>query len=186
MFDTRRDRVADGFVAAQHATRAGLRYTALILVAVCLVVWICNRPWTKPFQPTAPLDRVAEVIVRAGLQPVGYFHEPATWLLGTEVSMKDCSQPVALLPAMIGDMELAPDELSYRDGDYQIAYAFDGSLYPESWISYRLEVIATWRRLTALFSRSESERLHYYTKIWTPIGCHGLTSDDVARLRDAD
>ena len=153
---------------------------------MCLVVWICNRSLTKPFQPTAPLDRIAEVIVRAGLQPVGYFHEPATGLVGIEVSMKDCSQPVALLPAMIGDMELAPDELSYRDGDYQVAYAFDGSLYPEKWISYRLEVISTWRRLAALVSRSNSERLQYYMKIWTPFGCPGLTSEEVGRLRDAD
>jgi hypothetical protein len=186
MSDISGHRAPDSFVEAPRWTRAGLRYAVLILIAACVVVWICSRPWTKSLQATVSSDRILEVIARAGLQPTGYFHEPATGLVGVEISAKECPQPVALLPAMVGDIELAPDELSYRDGDYQVAYAFNGNLYPPRWISYRLEVIATWRRLISLASGSDPERLRYYMKIWTPSGCQGLTSQELARLRDVD
>lgn len=133
-----------------------------------------------------PSDRILEVVSRAGLQPIGYFREPATGLLGVEISRGDCLKPVALLPARIGAIELAPDKLNYRDGDYQVAYVFDGDLYPQKWISLRLEFLSTWRRLTSLATRANPKRFYAYMKIWTPSGCQGLSSQEVMRLPGPD
>jgi hypothetical protein len=87
---------------------------------------------------------------------------------------------------MAAQAEMAPDELSYRDGDYDIAYAFDGNLYSPKWISYRLGIMSVWRRATSLALGSDPDSLRYYMKIWTPRGCQGLTQEEVERLRQAD
>jgi hypothetical protein len=155
------------------------------LIAVSAAVWMLNRPWGGSAEAFESSDRVRGFIVRAGLQPAGRFQEPITGLEGVEIARRDCSQPAAILPVMIKDTELGPSELSYRPGDYDVAYAFDGDLYSPSWISYRLEVVAMWHRLTSLVSGSDPDRLRYYMKIWTPRGCQGLTPQEAERLRDA-
>ncbi len=127
-----------------------------------------------------------EIITRAGLQPTGNFHEPITGLEGFEVARSGCPAPIAVLPVMAANAEMAPGELSYRDGDYNIAYAFDGNLYAPDWISYRLGIMSAWRRVTSLALGSDPDSVRYYMKIWTPRGCQGLTQEEVERLREAD
>ncbi len=125
-------------------------------------------------------------MARAGLELTGHFVEPVTGLDGVEISKPGCSQPLALLPVLAWNAEVAPDALRYRDGAYNIAYAYDGNLYSAAWITYGFGVVSRLSRLKALAEGSDPRRLTYYFKVWTPQFCEGLTAADVERLRDAD
>ena len=186
MFDIRSHCASNSIINAQRATPIGVRYAVLTLITVSLVVWVWNRPWSRSSEAIASSDRIRGDIVRAGLEPTGYFREQFTGLKGIEIARPGCPAPTAILPVMFGNLELPPDALSYRAGDYTITYAFDGNLYAAKWISYRLEITAIWRRLASLISGTDSKSLHYYMKIWTPHSCQGLTSQEAERLRDSD
>ncbi len=186
MFDIRSHRSSDSGVHAQRATPVGVRYAVLTLIAASLVVWVWDRPWSRSFGAIISSTRIHEVVVRAGLQPTGYFYEQITGLKGVEVTRPGCPAPVAILPVMAAYAEIAPDALIYRVGDYTVTYAYDGNLYSTRWISYRLGIMAIWRRLASLVSGTDSKSLYYYMKIWTPQGCQGLTPAEAELLRNAD
>jgi hypothetical protein len=156
----------------------------LIFIVLSVCAWIWNRPWNEPFKPITLRDRAQADLVRAGLRPAGFFRENTRDLEGIEVISPRCLTPTAILPVAMEQLGIA-SELTYRD-DFNMAYAFDGKLYPEKLISYRLQIAAIARGLTSLVSGAGRGRLRYYLKIWTARGCQGLTPEEVSRLREAD
>jgi hypothetical protein len=186
MFDIRGHRASDSFVNAQHATTTAVRYAVLTLIIFSIVVWVWNRPWSASSEAIVSPDRILAIMVGAGLQPTSYFEERFTGLEGIEVARPGCPRSMAILPVAFGNLELPPDALSYRWEDYDVAYAFDGDLYSTRWASYRLRIVAIWRRLASLVTNSTHRPLSYYFKIWTPRGCKGLMHIEAERLRNAD
>jgi hypothetical protein len=186
MFEFLSHRAPDLVGPAPRSAPAAIRFGVLILIVVSAVVWVSSRDWNGTSEAPVSAQRIGELVARAGLQPIGYFHEPITGLQGVEISRLGCPKPVALLPVHSMNAEIAPGALRYSDGGYSVAYAFDGGIYSASGISYKIGVIALLRRLTSIVARSDTKHLAYYFKIWTPRGCAELTSAEVERLRDAD
>ena len=186
MSDIRGHRFADPLVDAQPAASPIIRYLALALVVVSTFVWIGNRGWSARPEDAVSVAQIREVLQRAGFQPTGTFSEQITGAEGVEALSPSCSTPLAFLPVLFSNTEIAPDALQYGDGGYSVAYAFDGALYPENAVSLRTGIAAEWKRLKSLFVGSNERRLAYYLKIWTPNACATLTPVDAKRLADAE
>jgi hypothetical protein len=82
-------------------------------------------------------------------------------------------------------MAIIPTEYRYRRGEYDISYVYNGNVYPEAWISYKLSLLSTFYRFQALLGLGEARQFAYYLKIWTPSGCRGISNAEASALERA-
>jgi len=151
---------------------------------------IAGGAWTRIQSETADSlvspDRLGAILTLAKLPPAGLFTEPTAGLSGFEVFLPNCPKPLGMLAVRSYNMEIAPAAFRYRDGEYKVSYVYNGSAYPEISIVYRLGVLSLFHRFVALITFANASRYTYYFKIWTPAACAGLTTANLAGLRDAD
>ncbi len=93
-----------------------------------------------------------------------------------------CRHPLAILPVPAWFMVIIPTEYRYRRGEYDISYVYNGIVYPEAWISYKLALLKYFYRFQALFGLVEARQFAYFLKIWIPPGCRGISNSEASAL----
>jgi hypothetical protein len=162
-----------------------LRYGVILIIAAALAGGIWARCLsTSPVQAASPVE-IHPLPENSGLQVTGTFDVPVGGLTGFEVSFPNCPRPLAILPVPAGFISIIPTEYRYRRGEYDISYVFNGNVYPETWISYKLSLLGTFYRFQALFGLLEARQFAYYLKIWTPSGCRGISNAEASALERA-
>ena len=162
-----------------------LRYGVILIIVAAFAGGIWTRYlYTASVQPASSVE-INPALVNSGLQVTGTFDVPVGGLSGFEVSFPDCTEPLAILPVPALYMAIIPTEYRYRPGNYDISYVYNGKVYPEPWISYKLSLLGTFYRLQAMFSLIEARQFAYYLKIWTPSGCRGISNAEASTLERA-
>ena len=163
----------------------GLRYAATLVIVVALAGGIWTRYVSAlPGQSQQPAPAEA-AFAHAGLALTGSFQEPLGGLTGFEVSFPKCQDTIAVLPVPARNTTIAPAEYRYGGKNYNVSYLYNGTVYSQSWISYKLSLLNVYYRVRALVSLSKPEEFKYYYKIWASFGCTSLTSADVSALERA-
>jgi hypothetical protein len=118
----------------------------------------------------------------ASIHVAGTFIEQLAALPGLEVSSPNCPLPWAVLPISMRRSAIIPTEYRYRPGDYDVAYVYNGSVYPEAGVSYKLSLLHILYRFQSMFGLIEGRQFAFYLKIWVPRGCPGVSADDASAL----
>jgi hypothetical protein len=162
-----------------------LRYSVILIIVVAFVGGIWTRCLsTFPVQAFTPVD-INRAFLDAGVHLTGTFGEPYGDLTGFEVSFPNCPHPVAVLPVPARYTSLIPTEYRYGRGQYDISYVYNGNIYPEAWISYKLSLLNSYYRLQAFFSVGEARQFAFYLKIWIPTDCPGIPTTGIFALERA-
>jgi hypothetical protein len=162
-----------------------LRYIVILIIVVAFAVGIWTRYLAIFSVETSTPTEINPALLDAGLQVTGTFGEPFGDLTGFEVSFPNCPHPVAILPVPARYTRLIPTEYHYGRGQYDISYVYNGNIYPEAWISYKLIVLNGYYRLQAFFSVGDARQFAYYLKIWIPTGCPAISTAEVFALERA-
>jgi hypothetical protein len=155
----------------------------LILLALAGGIWTRHLHTRSGFADT--LVEIRPAFENAGFRLVGTFVEPIGNLTGFEVSFPNCSRPLAILPVSAGLKAVTPTGYRYRRGDYDISYIYNGNVYPEDWISYKLGLLNYSYRFQSLFGFVEAKQFAYFFKIWIPTGCRGISNAEASALESA-
>ena len=162
-----------------------LRYGVILIIVAAFAGGVWTRYLsTSSVQAAAPVESHSH-LENSGFQLTGTFDVPVGGLSGFEVSFPDCAEPLAILPVPALYMAIIPTEYRYRLGNYDISCVYNGKVYPEAWISYKLSLLGTFYRLQALFGLIEARQFAYYLKIWTPSGCRGISNAEASSLERA-
>lgn len=148
-----------------------LRYCVILIIAVALTGGVWTR-WR--FMSQVPADAPVESHLlpeNSGLQVSGTFDVPVGSLSGFEISVPNCSQPLAILPVPTRLMTIIPTEYRYHQGEYDISYVYNGNVYAEQWINYKLGFLSIFYRIKNLFGPLEARQADHYFKIWVPSNC---------------
>lgn len=160
-----------------------LRYIVIIIVSVALATGIWARFLNMNSGPVA----VASVAYHptfqdAASQVQGTFEEPFAGSTGFEVSFPGCARPLGILPVSVENTAI-PSEYRYGQGQYESFYVYNGSVYPEKGISYRLRLLYQLYRFQSFFGLSEPKRFALYLKIWVPSDCTKVSTGELAYLQ---
>jgi hypothetical protein len=161
----------------------GLRYGVVLLMLLTLAGGI----WTRYHDAESakvhyPLT-IPPNFGNSGLQFTGTFSEPLGGLTGFEVSFPNCARPLAILPVPAwAFLEIIPTEYRYGPGEYSVFYVYNGIIYPEGLISYKLSLLNYFYRFQAFFDLADSRRIAYYLKIWIPPGCRRISNAEASLL----
>jgi hypothetical protein len=162
-----------------------LRYSVILIIVVAFAGGIWTRYLNTPPVQTAASMESHPPLEDSGFQVTGTFDVPVGGLSGFEVSFPNCPHPIAILPVPARYMAIIPTEYRYRQGEYDISYVYNGNIYPETGISYRLGLMSTFYRFQALLGLGEARQFAYYLKIWTPSGCRGISNAEASALERA-
>jgi hypothetical protein len=162
-----------------------LRFSVILIILVAFAGGIWTRYLSTSSVEASTLVEINPALFDAGLQLTGTFGEPYGGLTGFEVSFPDCPHPLAILPVSARYTSLIPTEYHYGRGQYDISYVYNGNIYAEAWISYKLSLLNSYYRLQAFFSVGEGRQFAYYLKIWIPTDCPGISTGDVFALERA-
>ena len=145
-----------------------LRFTAILIIAVTLAGGFWTR-WRFMSQAALPAESYL-LPENSGLRVTGTFDVPVGSLSGYEISVPNCSQPLAILPVPMGRVTIIPTEYRYHQGEYDISYVYHGNVYAEPWINYKLGFLSIFYRIKDLFVPLEARQQAYF-KIWVPSSC---------------
>ncbi len=112
----------------------GLRPSVILIMLVALAGGV----WTRHLHTYSGLVEIRPALENSGLQVTGTFDEPVGNLTGFEVLFPHCPHPLAILPVPAWFMVIIPTEYRYPRGEYDISYVYNGIVYPEEWISYKV------------------------------------------------
>jgi hypothetical protein len=118
----------------------------------------------------------------SAIQVTGTFEEPLAGSIGFEVLSPSCPHPLAVLPVSMKRSAIIPTEYRYHQGDFDVSYVYNGAVYPEANVSYRLSFLHVLYRFESMFGLIEGRRFAFYLKIWTPSGCPAISSADASAL----
>jgi hypothetical protein len=162
-----------------------LRYCVILIIAAALAGSIWARCLhTPPVQAASPVE-IHPLPENSGLQVTGTFDVPVGGLSGFEISVPDCPQPLAILPVPTRLMTIIPTEYRYRQGEYDISYVYNGNVYAEAGINYKLGFLSIFYRTKALFDPRGATQFAYFFKIWTPSSCRGISNAEASVLERA-
>lgn len=148
-----------------------LRYGVILIIAVALTGGIWTR-WRLMSQVHAASPVESYLLPEnSGLHVTGTFDVPVGSLSGFEISVPNCSQPLAILPVPTRLMTIIPTEYRYQQGEYDISYVYNGNVYAEPWINYKLGFLSIFYRIKILFDPLKARQVAYYFKIWAPSNC---------------
>jgi hypothetical protein len=162
-----------------------LRYSVVLIIVVAFAGGIWTRYLFMLSVETSTPVEINPALLDAGLKLAGTFDEPYGDLTGFEVSFPNCPHPVAILPVPARHTILIPTAYHYGRGQYDVSYVFNGKIYPEAWISYKVSVLSGYYRLRAFFGVGEARQFAYYLKIWIPTGCPAISTAEVFALERA-
>lgn len=174
-------RHSDDHLTAAPRLMEGLRRSTILTILIALAGGIWTRHLHTPSGQAASSVEIRPILENSGLQVSGTFAEPLAGLTGFEVSVPSCPQPLAILPVPATYSTIIPTEYRYRPGEYAISYVYNGIVYPEAWISYRLSFLSLLYRFQSLFGLMEAQQFAFYLKIWIPSGC-GISDSPHMRL----
>ena len=161
----------------------GLHLGVILIILVALAGGVWRRHLHKALEPTAPpAAEIRRAFESSNLQVTGTFAELLGNITGFEFSIWRCARPLAVLPIPGAYSAIIPTEYRYRPGAYNIAYVYDGDIYPEDWISYRLSVLSIIYRFESLFGLVDRRRFFFFLKIWIPKECGGISSSEASSL----
>jgi hypothetical protein len=117
-----------------------------------------------------------------GLNVTGSFDEPLGGAPGLEVSFPSCPRPIAVLPVSMKRSAIIPSEYRYRHGDFDVSYVYNGGVYPEAGVNYKLNFLHVLYRFQSMFGLIEGRQFAFYLKIWVPSGCPGVSTAEASAL----
>jgi hypothetical protein len=159
-----------------------LRYSVTLIIAAALAGGIWTRNVYPPPSQAASIVEIHPTLENSGLQITGRFDEPVGGLTGFEVSFPNCARPRAILPVPTRLMTIIPTEYRYHPGEYDISYAYNGNVYAETGINYRLGFLSIFYRIKSLFDLRRPTQFAYFLKIWTPSSCRGISNAEASAL----
>jgi hypothetical protein len=185
VLDFRGHRHSDDHLAAAPNLMERLRYSVILIIVAALAGGIWARSLSTSEGQAASPAEVHSLPENSGLQVTGTFDVPVGGLSGFEISVPNCAHPLAVLPVPTRLMTIIPTEYRYQQGEYDISYVYNGNVYPEAWINYRLGLLSIFYRIKALFDPPGATQFAYYLKIWTPSSCRGISNAEASALERA-
>ncbi|MGH7783243.1 MAG: hypothetical protein ACREO5_05315 [Candidatus Binatia bacterium] len=161
---------------------AGLRRSVILIMLIALAGGIWTRHFYTNTRKAESLVEIRPSFENSGLRVTGTFDEPVGDLTGFEISFPYCSRPLAILPVPSWLMAIISTEYHYRPGEYDISYVYNGNVYPETWISYKLIFLNYFYRFQSLFGLVEARQFAYCLKIWIPPDCRGISTTEASAL----
>ena len=160
----------------------GLRRSVILIILVALAGGICARYRYASSDLAESSVEIRQPLKNIGIHVTGTFVEPLAGSTGFEVSFPNCPHPLAVLPISAKRTAIIPTEYRYRLGAYDVSYVYNGNVYSEAGINYRLNFLHVLYQLQSMFGLIEGRHFAFYLKIWIPSGCPGISIPDASAV----
>jgi hypothetical protein len=161
----------------------GARYATIVVIIAASAGGVWARAQIHVDRgPDAVLEDIKRSSESSGLRVIGSFQEPLTGKPGLEISFPGCQRPVGLFPVTSFYTEIAPTAFGYESGQYSVSYLYEGHVYSESWITYKLSGLRLLLRTLSFLHKTSENSYSTYMKIWTPVDCAGLSPEKITSL----
>ena len=182
MLDFSRRRRANGHLSAAPKLMDSLRRIVVLVILVSSGGGIGARYFYARSDLDESLVGIRRAPESAGLKVTGEFEEPLGGAPGVEVSFPSCPRPLAVLPISLKRSAIIPSEYRYRHGDFHVSYVYNGGVYPEAGVNYKLNLLHVLYRFESMFGLVEGRQFAFYLKIWVPSGCPGVSAAEASAL----